>query len=214
MAAESHIQSLDPRVNRLQLPTEVTTLHPPDADGGQLATFEIFQQMKAGKPYEHTGIVHASDADMAFLFGKEQFSRRGGMCESMFVVSSASIHVSAYHEGGANALDAFKDPAAAPETAGTVVSWEVFYLKKRGKQHYHAGRVEASSPAQAMHMAALNLYSTPCLNIWVAPTADVHFADPDDKDIWLTLPEKKYRDAIAYKSQDKIDRYKASKQPA
>jgi ring-1,2-phenylacetyl-CoA epoxidase subunit PaaB len=206
MTSQDFIHSLDPRVNRLQLPTEVTTLHNPDANGGQLATYEVFQQMKAGKPYEHTGIVHASDADMAFLFGKEQFSRRGGMCESMFVLPSASIHTSAYTEGAANALDPFKE--YAEESSEQVVAWDVFYLKKRGKQHYYAGRVEAATPALAMKAAAETLYATPCLNVWVALASEVQFADSEDKDIWLTLPEKKYRDAIAYKSQDKIDRYK------
>jgi len=208
------IQSLDPRVSRLQLPTDITSLHPPDAEGGQLATFEVFQQMKAGKPFEHVGVVHASDSDLAFLFGKEQFSRRGGTCESMFVVATSSVQISTYTEGGVNALDAFKDGSSVSATDGLSTTWEVFYLKKRGKQHYHAGRVTAGSAAEAMHQAATTLYASPCLNIWVTPTTEVCFADASDKDMWLTLPEKKYRDATAYRSQDKIDRYKASNQPA
>ncbi len=204
------INSLDPRVNRLALP-DAPHVHNPD-DKAQLATYEVFQQMKAGKPFEHAGIVHASDPDLAWMFGKEQFSRRGGTCESMFVVATADLTVTDYTEGGANILDIIKTQTAEvsqrQDTDQPATTYEVFYLKKRGKQHYHAGQVTATSPAEALRIAATQLHATPCLNAWVAPTTAVLFSDAEDKDIWLTLPDKKYRDAIAYRSQDKIDSYK------
>ena len=36
----------------------------------QLETFEVFVQAKEGRPYQHEGIVHAPNEDIAFLFGK------------------------------------------------------------------------------------------------------------------------------------------------
>jgi ring-1,2-phenylacetyl-CoA epoxidase subunit PaaB len=65
--------SLDPRVNRLPAnmanPDEKIALD-------QLTTFEVFVQPKPGKPFQHEGIVHASDIEMAYLFAKESFTRR------------------------------------------------------------------------------------------------------------------------------------------
>lgn len=206
MDSSTPINSLDPRINRLSL--VLTDQLVSAEDKAQLATFEVFQQIKAGKPFEHAGIVHSSDADLAWMFAKEQFSRRGGMCESMFVVATAEIMVSQYTEGAINVLDIVKTYQVEPSDLEDLTSYDVFYQKKRGKQHYHAGRVKAGSAIGAMVKAATELPANPCLNVWVAPTDAVLFADSDDKDIWLTLPEKKYRDAIAYKSQDKIDRYK------
>jgi ring-1,2-phenylacetyl-CoA epoxidase subunit PaaB len=45
--------------------------------------------------------------------------------------------------------------------------------------------------------------------VWVSRSADILRSDEEDRDIWSTTPEKKYRDALAYKVQDKIERFKA-----
>ena len=42
----------------------------------------------------------------------------------------------------------------------------------------------------------------------VAKTDDILTVSEDDKVIWETLPEKSFRDAIAYRGADKIKKFK------
>lgn len=69
-----NISSLDPRVERLggvgqqQLDTDADT---------HWVTWEIFHQEKKGKQVIHVGVVHAPSAEMALVFAKETFGRRG-----------------------------------------------------------------------------------------------------------------------------------------
>jgi len=69
------LKSIDPRINRLSLrERQRNAFDSPPLD--QLPTYEVFVQLKEGKVFEHAGIVHAATSDMAFLFAKEQYSRR------------------------------------------------------------------------------------------------------------------------------------------
>ena len=83
-------------------------------------------------------------------------------------------------------------------------------MTKRGKFHKHVGAVEAKGPNDALHKAAEVFKDESPLNAWVIPTSDFFFNTEEDSDLWATLPEKKYRDAIFYKAGDKIQRYKES----
>ena len=87
-------KSLDPRVNRLNLPHGELT---PKAPLDQFGTFEVFVQLKEGKGYQHEGSVHAPNLDMAFLFAKEQFSRRL-MCSGIFVAETRNVFVTGFTE--------------------------------------------------------------------------------------------------------------------
>jgi ring-1,2-phenylacetyl-CoA epoxidase subunit PaaB len=49
----------------------------------------------------------------------------------------------------------------------------------------------------------------PVVNVWAARSADVLRSGEEDRDIWSTTPDKKYRDAIAYRVQDRIEQFKA-----
>jgi len=196
-------QSLDPRVNRMfeqgDVPIE------PKAQLDQLPTYEVFYQLKEGKPFEHVGIVHAPDEDLAFVFAKEKYSRRGNTCTGMFVLPTEAVFVTDFLLGSDSVYDHLDSQA---ETEGEEVSYEIFHLKKRGKQHIHKGKVLASSFQSALRRSKEVYFENPCPNVWVAPTASVLFLSADDKMIWNTLHEKKYRDAIAYKAGDKLARFK------
>jgi ring-1,2-phenylacetyl-CoA epoxidase subunit PaaB len=200
-------RSLDPRINRFAISMEPAD--PVQVTGNdQLSTWEVFQQMKAGKPFEHVGIVHASEPELAFMFGKEQFSRRGPTCENMFVCASNEVWVSDYTEASENVLDEWRNATITP--GPTSEDYDVFYMKKRGKHHAHVARINATSYEEALALAAQTHPAPICINAWVIKTAAIRFLDDADHDIWLTLPDKKYRDAIAYKAQDKIERYRQS----
>ena len=172
----------------------------------QLGTYEVFLIPKEGKPLESVGPVHASDVEMAFVFGKEAYSRRF-TCIAMAVCPTASIFQSPVSDLGTNAYDLL---TLAAETEGDSAQYEVFHMNKRGKFHKHVGSVVALGPMDALYNAKEEFGSDQPQNVWVIPTADFHFNADEDSDLWATLPEKKYRDAIFYKAGDKIQRYKES----
>ncbi|MEQ8928095.1 MAG: phenylacetic acid degradation b [Fulvivirga sp.] len=199
-------KSLDPRVNRLNLPEgELVPKVPLD----QFGTFEVFVQAKEGKEYRHEGIVHAPNRDMAFLFAKEQFSRRN-TCVGIFVVETRNIYVTGFTEDKDNIYSHISDEY--PEE-GFTEQYEVFHLNKRGKQHEHIGSVPAKNHQHALALAKPEFIDgPPVYNIWVVKTSDILFTEEADKIIWDTLHEKKFRDAADYKAADKIKAFKERQQ--
>lgn len=203
----SFIQSLDPRIARLQMPENINQQPLQTPAGDQLATFQVFMQKKKGKNFEHAGIVHAPTVDFALLYAKEQYSRRF-TCSGMAVVETSKVLASPYTDGG---ISVYQLLEGEPEESGeTAEVYEVFHLMKRGKQHEHAGTVEATSVEEAFFRAKLSLApEKPVLNIWLVRRDDLLTVDEEDKDIWNTLHEKGYRDAAAYKAGDKLKTFKA-----
>ena len=219
------INSHDPRMNRLGLPDAPADKATKTALD-QFGTYEVFHQKKEGAPFAYVGPVHAPEADVAFLFAKEQFSRRFA-CTGLWVVPTAAITVSEYvgdQESAYDTLPLLRAPApAAPapspadDTAAEEAAYaageedyDIFHLKKRGKAHQHVGKVRASSPADALQVAkAVFGEQRPVVNVWAVRAADILRSDDEDRDIWTTTPEKKYRDAISYKVQDSIEKFKA-----
>lgn len=201
------MESLDPRVNRLNMESfqaDLTRKVPLD----QFGTFEVFIQMKEGKAYQHEGIVHAPNLDMAFLFAKEQFSRRM-MCSGLFVAETRNVFVTQFTEGEDTVYNYVSDDF--PQK-GTKEEYEFFHLMKRGKQHQHVGSVEARNPQEALSMAKpAFINEKPVFNVWVIRTADILFNAEEDKIMWDTLPDKKFREASDYKAGDKIKAFKENK---
>lgn len=90
------IKSLDPRISRAGI----------DADTGMekelqplehFETYEVFHQKKRGTHHQHVGTVHAPNPEMALLFGKEQYGRRG-VCANIWVAKTADIFASDYDD--------------------------------------------------------------------------------------------------------------------
>ena len=217
------IQSHDPRMNRLGLPDAPSA---PVAKTAldQFGTYEVFHQKKEGAPFVYVGPVHAPEADVAFLFAKEQYSRRFA-CTGLWVVPTAAITVTDYVGDQEWAYDTLpllaKTPAGPPNAADDTAAeaaayaageedYDIFHLKKRGKAHQHVGKVRASTPAEALQVAkAVFGAQRPVVNVWAARAAAILRSDDEDRDIWASTPDKKYRDAISYKVQDRIEKFKA-----
>ena len=89
------IKSLDPRVTRAQI-DENNSISPLN-EMDQWETYEVFHQKKRGDQHMHVGIVHAPNAEMAFLFAKEQFGRRG-VSVNIWVVRTKDVFVSEYED--------------------------------------------------------------------------------------------------------------------
>ena len=87
--------SLDPRMNRVNLPDEshTTVLEASDS----FVTYEVFHQKKRGAQHTHVGIVHAPNPEMALVFAKEQFGRRG-QTTNLWVVKSSEILATDYDD--------------------------------------------------------------------------------------------------------------------
>jgi ring-1,2-phenylacetyl-CoA epoxidase subunit PaaB len=197
------VNSLDPRVNRLPkigVPGQIQ----PKASLDQFGTFEVFVQPKEGKPFQHEGIVHAPNLEMAYVLAKEAFTRRF-LCTSLYVADTRDVFVSPLTEGNADVYERIEEVS---DQSGEKMSYEIYHLAKRGKQHIHAGVVTASSPQEAMSQAKLHLKKDKVTyNIWAIKTKDIRFTSAEEKDLWQTLPEKKFRDASDYKGGDKLKEF-------
>jgi ring-1,2-phenylacetyl-CoA epoxidase subunit PaaB len=197
------INSLDPRVNRLPQIGEPGKILP-KAPLDQFGTFEVFVQPKEGKPFQHEGIVHAPNLEMAYVLAKETFTRRF-LCVSLYVVDTRAVYVSPLTEGTASAYDMIGEISNNGQESET---FEIYHLTKRGKQHVHAGTIKASSPHEAMVFAKNKIPSDKTIyNIWSIPAKEIRFTTPEEKDLWATLPEKKFRDASDYKGGDKLKNF-------
>lgn len=203
------LKSLDPRVTRLELPENPTEPTPKPALD-QLITFEVFHQKKDGAAYTYVGPVHAANEEVAFLFGKEQYSRRYA-CTGMWVTETKNVMVTPYTDEAVSVYDVIRiQPENAMENAAeTPENYEIFHLKKRGKAHQHMGTVTAGSYEGAL-AEARNQFGEkkPIVNVWVVKAADLFRSEESDKDIWSTTKEKEYREATAYRVLDKITKYK------
>lgn len=200
------LTSLDPRVNRLQVPADWSDL-PVKDQLDQWATFEVFAQKRENTPYAYVGPVHAPDLEVAFVFAKEQYSRRAA-CFGLWVVKTQDIQHTPYVNDNESVFDQVNIPAPAL-ASGLDAAFEIFILKKRGKAHAHAGTVTAAGYQEALAQAKQQFGDQqPCVNVWVVPAAKIFKSAEEDKDLWLTLSDKKYREPVAYKVLDKITAFK------
>src|SRR5688500_657523 len=156
----------------------------------QFGTYEVFVQPKEGRPFQHEGIVHAPNLEMAWVLAKETFTRRF-TCASLSVADTRNVFVSPMTEGNMNAYDLVTDTVVSSENQEP---FEIFHLFRRGKQHLHAGTVQASTPQEAMACAKKQLGEKAVMNVWALRKADIRFTTPEEKELWSTLPEKKFRD--------------------
>lgn len=89
------IKSLDPRITREQI--ELNNPIDPLKELDQWETFEVFHQKKRGDQHMHVGIVHAPNPEMALLFAKEQYGRRG-ISVNIWVVKTSNVLTSDYDD--------------------------------------------------------------------------------------------------------------------
>lgn len=197
------MNSLDPRVTRLPQ-IESAEIITPKMPLDQFGTFEVFVEPKEGKPFQHEGIVHAPDLEMAYVLAKETFTRRF-ICSSLYVAETRDIYVSPMTEGDKSVYDLIPE---AIEQHRAKTSFEIYHLMKRGKQHVHAGTVIANDPADAISVAKNKFNAEKIIyNAWVIRTDRIRFTTPEEMDLWTTLPEKKFRDAAEYKGGDKLKEF-------
>jgi len=193
------LNSIDPRVTRLP----GVEIAKPKAPLDQFGTYEVFVEPKPGKPFQHEGAVHAPNLEMAYILAKETFTRRF-TCSSLYVVDTRDVIVSLLTEGEQNIFDLIEESELTTETS----DFEIYQLTKRGKQHVFLGSVKASTPQEAMAIAKTKLNTGKLIyNLWAIPTDKIRFTTEEEKEYWITLPEKKFRDASNYKGGDKLKQF-------
>jgi len=89
------IESLDPRINRAELEADSQDGILQEMDHFQ--TYEVFEQKKRGTHHMHVGSVHAPNSELAMMFAKEQYTRRGA-CVNLWVVKTSEIFVTQYED--------------------------------------------------------------------------------------------------------------------
>jgi len=197
------MNSLDPRVARLPEAGEANGVSP-KAPLDQFGTFEVFVQPKEEKPFQHEGIVHAPGLELAFVLAKEAFTRRF-LCTSLSVAETRDVFVSPLTDGDQNVYDLLEEPHTDQLEK---VDFEIYQLAKRGKQHVHAGTVKAATPAEAMWLAGKQFRQDKTVyNVWAIRASSLRWTGSDENDLWVTLPEKKFRDAGDYKGGEKLKQY-------
>ena len=87
------IKSLDPRVTRLEIPTEDLSFEPL-ASMDQHETYEVFHQEKRGDQPIHVGSLHAPSTELALVMAKEQYARRSRTVAIWVVPTSAIMTIS------------------------------------------------------------------------------------------------------------------------
>jgi len=201
--SKSSMKSLDPRVNRLPEVGQKGMINP-KAPLDQFGTFEVFVQPKEGKPFQHEGVVHAPNLELAYVLAKETFTRRF-TCTSLYVVDTRSVYVSPMTDGDQNVFELLPDSNNPDDEQ---ISFELYQLAKRGKQHIHLTTIQAASAADAMSKAKQTADKTKVIyNLWAIPTNAIRFTTAEERDLWVTLPEKKFRDAANYKGGDKLKEF-------
>src|SRR5690606_35761829 len=106
---------------------------------------------------------------------KETFTRRF-TCSALCVAETANILVSPMVDGDQNAYDLVDENVAAD---GQGKTYEIYHLLKRGRQHIHAGNVNATTHAHALARAKQASGGKKVLNIWVLRTQDIRFTTPE-----------------------------------
>lgn len=88
-------KSLDPRIERANL--DFSSQIDPLGEMDQFQTYEVFHQTKRGQQHVHVGIVHAPTPEMALVYAKEQYSRRG-KTSNLWVVPSQQVLATEYFD--------------------------------------------------------------------------------------------------------------------
>jgi ring-1,2-phenylacetyl-CoA epoxidase subunit PaaB len=194
------IEILDPRLKRLHLQTGEMPAKP---NLDQLPTYEVFVQVKEPRSFKHEGCVHATSLEMALIFAKEQYSRRG-MCSGIWVAATKDFIVTKYTD---NAIDVYDQFNTTKNCQGN--EYSIFHMIKRGTQHSYVGTVNADNPENALSCAKSVIErKKPVLNVWLTETKSILKTTEEDKLIWETTPEKLFREAIDYKTGEKLKSFK------
>lgn len=198
------MKSLDPRINRFEI-EKVSTDTLSEKELEQWQTYEVFHQRKADDVHVHVGAVHASNADVAFLFAKEQYARRL-QCYNLWVAKTADIFAFNMEK---NQNDNFVSEDVPPHAE---IAYDIFYQHHRGEHPKYTGTVLATHPEKAIQTAQQQ-FGKETFMIWAIPQDKIYKQPTEQAEMYTYVPKKSYRDATGYKVMAKLNKIrKARKQ--
>ena len=175
----------------------------------QWPRYEVFVQEGPGRPHQHAGSVHAPDAEMALLNGRDVFVRRPE-CASLWVAPATAVR------GGT--AEELHQLLAAPrsEAGGPNLKYLVFAkLDQRGTLT-HVGEVHAGGPESALAAAqAATAAARPPLALWVIPADRVERTLPEEApSMFDPSRHKPFRDQAFYHIHTALQRLRREPSPS
>jgi ring-1,2-phenylacetyl-CoA epoxidase subunit PaaB len=159
----------------------------------QWPNFEVFQQSRPGQPHKNVGSVHAPDAEMALLNARDVFVRRPN-CLSLWVVPASQIFAhTAQQLTNPNWLTQAEEDYA-PSEMGIYAVFQKQTQRASDTYVTYVGRVEATSPPQALQVA-LNTFNQKEPWVWwvCAETAITRSETEDSPSMFEPALDKPYR---------------------
>jgi ring-1,2-phenylacetyl-CoA epoxidase subunit PaaB len=165
----------------------------------QWPRYEVFHQEAPARPHRHAGSVHAPDAEIALLNGRDVFVRRPE-CSSLWVAPASAISRATAEEIASAARE-------TDSSTGKGADFLVFAsLDARGLLT-HVGQVRAASKGRALHEAARACGPQTPFVLWVVPAAQLTCSEPDQAEpLFAPALDKPYRDQAFYHIQTALRR--------
>ena len=159
----------------------------------QWPRFMVFQQDEPGGVFRYNGTVHAPDAEMALLNGKDVFVRRPSV-SALWVVPAESILSLTNEEIEADAWGrGVKASDAAPQ------SFHVFGKLDHQGQAVQLGEVAAPTHELAMKSALTEFADRRPHRWWVFPEQAVSRSQPEDApSLFDPAKDKSFREQYEY----------------
>lgn len=185
---------VDPRVQRLDLDGSKNYTGALD---DQFGTFVVFHQKFEGEKFEHVGIVHAPDPEIALISAKEQYGRRLHT-NGLGVAANTDVLVF-------RAWDKIENRTGDGESVKD--EYTVFEQKKSGLHPVYLCTILASDPISGVRELQ-DSKKLDCLNVWLIKTSKLFFLGEENADMFQTTPDKKFREARGYTVRSKIGDFK------
>jgi len=151
----------------------------------QWPRFEVFLTEEDGKPAEHVGSVHATDAEMALLNARDVFVRRPH-CRQLWVAPSARVLFRTAEE-----LKTTPPSESQPEGAKEQ-PYLVFSKPNHREPLALALCVSAVSADSALGLASINGSATECPMWAVVAEAELTKSDPEEIESFFKPAETKH----------------------
>lgn len=159
----------------------------------QWRRYMVFQQEARGQAHKHNGTVHAPDAEMALLNGRDVFGRRP-RAVSMWVVPADEIYSKTAEE---LTKENWRERGEVAE--GEAVTYYVCAKTSHQGQCAHVGEVAARSGEEAMARAVTTFDEINALMWWVFPASAVRRSREEEaSSMFEPALEKTYRKQSEY----------------
>jgi ring-1,2-phenylacetyl-CoA epoxidase subunit PaaB len=167
----------------------------------QWPRFELFLQEKEGRPHYNVGTVHAPDAEMALLNGRDVYVRRPD-CISLWAAPTSAIFAKTAEELAEDS----SWQNELPENVAPEQTWTVFQKQsQRRAMNYvaYTGNVQAYHAAEALQkaIAAYDDANKPTYVWWVCPAELIVSSSTDDiESMFAPAEHKSYKHPQEYRT--------------